>query len=67
MSQAVIGWLIAIVVFIVAEAATVAHWLRQFSARDSAYSWRYFSSFRRRCLRSRARRLEKSGQKSRSV
>ena len=78
MSQAVIGWLIAIVVFIVAEAATVtlvSVWFigGAVCALVAAILGaglgvqRYFLSFRRRCWRSRVRRLEKSGQKSRSV
>ena len=79
MSQAVIGWLIAIVVFIVAEAATVALvsvWfiggavcalVAAILGAGLACSWRYFLSFRRRCWRSRVRRPGRSGQRSRSV
>ena len=79
MSQAVIGWLIAIVVFIVAEAATVtlvSVWfiggavcalIAAILGAGLGVQLAYFSSFRRRCWRSRVRRLEKSGQKSQSV
>lgn len=79
MSQAVIGWLIAIVVFIVAEAATVtlvSVWfiggavcalIAAILGAGLGVQLAVFLVVRRRCWRSRARRLEKSGQKSRSV